>query len=501
MIQNMKESNKQPSAGNAKGAARTVETLYRNAIRANLELTALADNKASIMISVNGFILTVIVTAGSYLIQSSPRLIYPFASVLITCLASISFAVMAVRPRVQKEPDSLDDIRQDRSSVLYFHNMPRLSPDDYVDEVKRVISDLDTAQTHIIRHIHGIGIGLESKFLWLKRAYAIFTVGLIISSGLFLWVVSADTRQNPEVEWSRGFSQFNSIFEPSGVTQLLNGDVLTVEDEKQHSFRLLRPLGGAQLEEIGDLPISSSYSSGSAPVLDDLEAVTRGPDGTIYSITSHSRTKRGHRHSAREQMVKLDVSDGLKAMWSSHGLLDALKKLHPAYARAIDDPRSKTWEQELNIEALTWDVLHDALLIGFRSPLIDGKSSLVRVTNVDDVFNHGAEPELSAPILLDLKGDGIRGMTYDSKLGGYLLIGGAVGSRKKPFYLWFWPGEGESAKQVRIKGQPSIGFAEGLTSVTDADGRTSLLIVSDDGERPSRGARYLMLNYEQLLIQ
>ncbi len=501
----MAENNNKPTKGKNKGAARSIETLYRNAIRANLELTALADNKASIMISVNGFILTVIVTAGSFLIQSTPKLIYPFASVLLTCLASMSFAVMAVRPRVQKEPDTLEDIEQDRSSVLYFHNMARLSPDQFLQQVKRVISDLDTTQTHIIRHIHGLGAGLESKFRWLRLAYTAFMIGLIISSALFLWVVSGDQRKDLEAQWSRGFSQFKNIFEPSGAVQLTNGDVLIVEDEKRHSFRLVRPVtrsgeDGA-LQEIGALPISSDYAGSDAPVLDDLEAVTRDSGGFVYAITSHSRTKSGKRKPSREQLVRLDVSDGLKAMWSSRGLLAALEKLHPVYARAIHDPRSKTWEQELNIEALTWDPANDALLIGFRSPLIDGKASMVRITNVSDVFSKGAPPKLFGPILLDLNGNGLRGMAYDDKLGGYLMIGGSVGSRKRPFDLWFWSGHGEKVSPVRIKGHPSIGFAEGVAPLLGKDGHLSVLIVSDDGEQPDRGARYMFLDHEQLLVQ
>ncbi len=497
----MADNNNKSSGGQskAKGAARSIETLYRNAIRANLELTALADNKASIMISVNGFILTVIVTAGSYLIQSTPRLLYPFTSVLLTCLASITFAVLAVRPRVQKEPDSLDDIRHDRSSVLYFHNMARLSADDYVEEVKRVIGNLDTTQTHIIRHIHGLGSGLESKFRWLKLAYTVFTVGLIVSSALFLWVMSGNGQRDVTASWSRGFSQFRGIFEPSGAVQLKNGDVLIVEDEQQN-FRLTRPSTDGGLEEIGGLPVSDSYAAAAIPELDDLEAVTRDVQGFAYAITSHSRTKSGRRKPSREKLVKLDVSDGLRKVWTAHGLLDALRKLHPVYARAIDDPRSKTWEQELNIEALTWDAADNALLIGFRSPLIDGKASIVRLGNVDEVFA-GAAPELSAPVLLDLHGNGIRGMVYDDRLGGYLLIGGAVGSRKEPFALWFWSGRDAQVSPVRVKGHASIGFAEGIATLRGRDGRDSVLIVSDDGEQPLRGARYLILDRDQLLVQ
>ena len=45
------------------GTSRGVETMFRNASRANYQLIAFADNKASIMITVNGFILSVLMAS------------------------------------------------------------------------------------------------------------------------------------------------------------------------------------------------------------------------------------------------------------------------------------------------------------------------------------------------------------------------------------------------------------------------------------------------------
>jgi hypothetical protein len=108
----------------AKSAGRSIETMFRNALRSTLVMTALAENKANIMISVNGFILTVIFTAGSYLIHSIPVLIYPFAAVPVTSLASISAAITAVRPRMNPNEDQEGSPEADRS-VLYFKNMQK----------------------------------------------------------------------------------------------------------------------------------------------------------------------------------------------------------------------------------------------------------------------------------------------------------------------------------------------------------------------------------------
>lgn len=174
-----------------KAAERSTETLFRNAARSNLDLTSIADNKANIMISVNGFILTVVVTAGGFVIQNDPNLIYAFAMILITAIASIGSAVMAVKPKINQTGDTLEDLRNDKSSIIYFKHYVNMDPDDYVAEIKRVLKDVDRVHTHIARHIYGLGYGLSVKFRWLRISYTIFTIGLALSTLVFLFTASA----------------------------------------------------------------------------------------------------------------------------------------------------------------------------------------------------------------------------------------------------------------------------------------------------------------------
>ena len=58
------KKNKKPKK---KGSSRSIETLFRSAYRTQLALTSIADTKANIMISVNGFIITgIIATTGLF---------------------------------------------------------------------------------------------------------------------------------------------------------------------------------------------------------------------------------------------------------------------------------------------------------------------------------------------------------------------------------------------------------------------------------------------------
>ncbi|MCH9740924.1 MAG: hypothetical protein K0U38_08815 [Epsilonproteobacteria bacterium] len=166
---------------------RSVETLFRNALRSNLELTALADSKASILISVNGFILTVIVTA-SGLQMNHPLMVYPFIAIIITAMASISFATKAIQPRY-KEHLIKKEHQVNYNSILYFQDIASLTPEAYLKEAKEVILTTEATQENILQHLHILGAEIKIKYRWLRQAYTIFTLGLIVSMILVVYAL------------------------------------------------------------------------------------------------------------------------------------------------------------------------------------------------------------------------------------------------------------------------------------------------------------------------
>lgn len=172
---------------------RSVETLFRNALRSSLELTALADSKASILISVNGFILTVIVTASGFQ-MSHPLMVYPFIAIIITAMASISFATKAIQPRYKEHLIQKKYLRE-YQSILYFQDIASLSPEAYLEKAKTVILSTEETQTDILQHLHILSSEIKIKYRWLRQAYTIFALGLIVS---MILVVYALLSMSPE---------------------------------------------------------------------------------------------------------------------------------------------------------------------------------------------------------------------------------------------------------------------------------------------------------------
>jgi hypothetical protein len=84
------------------GSNRGVETMFRTSYRTHLDLSSLADNKANIMISINGIIISILLASIYPRITENRWLLLPTAVLLLGCLLSLVYAVLSARPRVTR---------------------------------------------------------------------------------------------------------------------------------------------------------------------------------------------------------------------------------------------------------------------------------------------------------------------------------------------------------------------------------------------------------------
>ena len=179
------------------GTNRGVETMFRSAYRVQMELTALADNKANMMISINGIIISIIIAAVSPKLDANPWLILPSTVFLVGTLISIVFSILAARPRISTQPITLQDLENSKGNILFFGNFANLSPDHFQQGMLELMQDRRVMYETMIDNIYGIGVVLKKKFALLKIAYTIFMMALVMGVlsfvGVFLWVLP----QNP----------------------------------------------------------------------------------------------------------------------------------------------------------------------------------------------------------------------------------------------------------------------------------------------------------------
>lgn len=288
------------------------------------------------------------------------------------------------------------------------------------------------------------------------------------------------------------FQPLAGIYEPSAIQQLPDARFLVVEDEKEHPFSLISFTADGRL---AGPPISVDTPDR----LNDLEGLTSGPNGFLYAITSHSRDSDGERKKSRCRLLRFRLTGELITdAVLTEGLLPALTAAHPALAAAADVSDVKG-EAGLNIEALEMSPDGRQLLIGLRGPLIDGQAVLAVLASPDALFDSGTPMSVSVR-LLDLGGQGIRGIAWVPALGGYLVIAGPLFRAPAPFRLWFWNGTDSAAQAVSVPGLSDLVRAEGVAAAL-IGGIHSVLLVSDDGNRKEgRNAGHLLLAINQFRI-
>jgi len=291
------------------------------------------------------------------------------------------------------------------------------------------------------------------------------------------------------------FNRLTGLYEPSAIVQLPDGRFLIVEDEKDHPFSLVSLDRNGKVDSTPLTPGLFEFDDGFWK-LDDLEGLTLDPSGWIYAITSQSLDGDGDSKKSREKLVRFRIKgDRVVDASAVRSLKPALLAAHPelAVAARIRDVKSGGG---LNVEALEASADGRQLWVGFRGPLLDQRAVLACVENPAGIFDRDEAPRIAARLeTLDLGGHGIRGMSYVSGLGGYLIIGGPLGPEEAAFRLWFWSSEtGVPARRVRLPGVPGLEHAEGICPAV-LDGRQCLVIVSDDGKRAGgRYAQYLVLD-------
>jgi hypothetical protein len=103
-------------------------------------------------------------------------------------MMSLIYSVLAARPRVSNEKVTLDDVRSNRSNILFFGNFYSMERDDYVTGLEELMSDSERLYNTMARDLHSLGVVLSKKFKLLRVAYNIFMVGLAVSVCSFLLV-------------------------------------------------------------------------------------------------------------------------------------------------------------------------------------------------------------------------------------------------------------------------------------------------------------------------
>ena len=174
------------------GSGRAVETLFKVLYRNHLELTAIADAKANIMVGINGLLTSVSLgLVVPRLGTGEFRAALPAVILITGCAASLVCAILSARPRVSSAIVNLGDVRARRANVLFFGHFASLSPSEFVEGLHELMEQPVLLFDQMGRDIHALGSVLTQKYRLLRASYTslLVTVVASVASALLIGVL------------------------------------------------------------------------------------------------------------------------------------------------------------------------------------------------------------------------------------------------------------------------------------------------------------------------
>lgn len=158
----------------ARGAA---DNLLRTAQQHHVQLSVMADTKASILITVSSIVMTIALSRAG-----EPHLRPALLTLALSCLTSLILAVIAVLPTFSKGSGP--------RNLLFFGHFATMDEDEFMRAMDRMLSCDENVYEAAVRDIYSLGSYLHrKKYRFLRYAYIALLAGFVLSMAVEVWVV------------------------------------------------------------------------------------------------------------------------------------------------------------------------------------------------------------------------------------------------------------------------------------------------------------------------
>lgn len=258
-------------------------------------------------------------------------------------------------------------------------------------------------------------------------------------------------------------------FDASGVAAVPGTDGVLFVDNRREGQVLWMGLdqNGMQVGAIKAIGLGVS--------IQDPESITT--DGTYFYVAS---SQSNHKASDSEGLVRFMFDPRTQSVKGVEAISGLKEFLLDNVAELDDEGDKKGKKGGLNIEGLAWDPRQSRLLLGLRSPIIDGDALVVplKLRDPQGAFTKD-NLKVEGAMRLPLGGGGIRDIAFDGRASFFRIISGAAEDQDQTdFSLWEWNGsEQQPALRETNRFDESL-KPEGVARVTVAN-RDFIFIVFD----------------------
>jgi predicted metal-dependent HD superfamily phosphohydrolase len=164
---------------------RGVESFFRITERRHMDLSTKAHDKASLLISVNSIVMSIVLSVLITKLEENKYLLLPTLLLVITGAVTIVFAIISTKPRIiggRAKNKSADD----EVNLLFFGDFANLSLTEYKKAMKDTYKNKTELYDSLSRDIYYQGVVLKWKFKYINIAYNFFMYGFIITIIAFI---------------------------------------------------------------------------------------------------------------------------------------------------------------------------------------------------------------------------------------------------------------------------------------------------------------------------
>ena len=154
----------------------SVDNLLRTVQQHHVQLSALADTKAGLIITISSIVLTISLSRAG-----DPSLRAALLTLAVASLLALLLAIFAVLPTFAPRGRS-------KRNLLFFGHFGPLSEEEFLDEMERVMTSDPLLYETALRDIYSLGTYLyRKKFRFLRFAYVALLTGFILATGVAVW--------------------------------------------------------------------------------------------------------------------------------------------------------------------------------------------------------------------------------------------------------------------------------------------------------------------------
>ncbi len=175
--ENIEESN----IGNQYQVDKKTLNHIRTTSRNNIERIKIADQKASVLMSLNAIMITILIPAIiANLDQVVEELYYiPLILIAVTCTTTLYLSAKALQP-ISLDYGKTIYSNSNVPSPFFFGNFFKMNPQEFRAYYQSTVSSREGLAEFVLQDIFHVGRIVSRKYQIIRRAYMIFLNGLFV---------------------------------------------------------------------------------------------------------------------------------------------------------------------------------------------------------------------------------------------------------------------------------------------------------------------------------